>query len=213
MFLKHTRTNEAKFHQERIYNLLLNLNLNDRENIKKKNMKKTRGTTLPIHLTVSRPSYRGSSRSFVWLGRSWENRSFLGIHHNTFQEVLWPYSPLKSHMWTAKNSEEGNIPGSCPAVNQTHNQQRHALEFQPEFLEPAQEFKKTPSREAPQILPFQTGCRMPRQHFLQLAGAPTQKQITHPKGNFTLEALEQKQWIHQIFQGTIPCGCPQQDEV
>lgn len=35
MFLKHTRTNEAKFHQERIYNLLLNLNLNDRENIKK----------------------------------------------------------------------------------------------------------------------------------------------------------------------------------
>ena len=50
MFLKHTRTNEAKCHQERIYNLLLNLNLSDRENIKEKNMKKTRGTTLPIHL-------------------------------------------------------------------------------------------------------------------------------------------------------------------
>lgn len=80
-----------------------------------------------------------------------------------------------------KISGEGNIPGSCPAVNQTHNQQQHALEFQPEFLESAQEFKKTPSREAPQILPFQIGCRLPRQHFLQLAGAQTRKQITTPK--------------------------------
>lgn len=125
----------------------MNLNLSDREKGNKENMKKTRGTTLPIHLTASRPSYRRSSRSFEWLRRSWENGSLCGIHPITFQEASEPYSPLKSHMWTAKNSGDGNIPGSSPAVNQTHNQQRHALEFQPEFLEPAQESKKTPSRE------------------------------------------------------------------
>lgn len=54
--------------------------------------------------------------------------------------------------------------------------------------------KHLPGREAPQILPFQIGCRLPKQHFLQQAGAqnqetdyPPQRQL-HP-GSFGREAV------------------------